>query len=156
MTETYDGYLIHLAEQQLEKEKEGLKPDRGPIDAVWLAIADNKLPDADTAEWARIIARRVKDTVLLDTSFPDERPRRALRALGLFSTVDANYDERRALGLFLEFLDFAIRPDERQSLQTQMLGYMRGIGFYEGLSDKAAKARISRLQVQLRKVPRGG
>ena len=149
MSDEHDGYLISLALQELDKEPDGI-PARGPIDAVWRAAANGSLSDADAAHWTRIIANRVVASVIDNTSFPDERKGRALKAIGMHDRHDPNYDERRALELFLDFHKLATAPDQQETWPVKLLCAMKRAGFYQGLSDKVAKAKIDRLEQSIR------
>ena len=154
MSEEYDGYLIACAENELDKLDCDSNPARGPVDQVWRAVAGGTLPQPDMAEWAKIIAKRVVAQVLDERTIADERPRQALRALGLFGRIDENYREQKMLELFVGFEPLcAIDPENRVSRNTKILNFMRAQGFYGDLSPKLAKARIERL---LQKIPPTG
>lgn len=148
-----EGYLIHLAEAELEKLDAGQPCERGAIDAVWKAAASDRLTLREMASWAKIIARRVFGSVIEKSQIPvredgnvDERDRLALKALGLFGPKDQNYRERQHLELFLSFEDL-VKPSEenRQSRRRKLLRIMRSGGFYADVPDADALKRVDRL-----------
>ena len=150
----YDGYKIYLAERELNELDEGRTSARGPIDDIWRAVASGSLPMPDIAEWARIIAQRVIRDVIDDSSFPDERGGRALKALGIHGVSDANYKERKFLETWLSFEELAIPSPLRIARAAKLLSAMRSAGFYKGVSDRDAKKRIGRLESTIRKTAR--
>lgn len=141
----YDGYLIHLAQSALDR-----KPSlRGPIDAVWRAAADGKLPDADAAHWAQIIGKRVVEQVINHKGPTDGRGDAAVNALGLRGRVDELYDERRALELVLDFLTLA-KPRESSLSWPEKL-YKGMSSHLPGVKKRDAKKRLARLEKSLKK-----
>lgn len=141
----YDGYLIHLAEGALDREP----PQRGPIDAVWRAAADGKLPNADAARWAQIIGKRVVEQVINYNGPTDGRGDAAVYALGLRGRVDELYDERRALELVSDFLKLA-KPRERELSWPDKL-YRSMSSHFPGVKKRDVKKRLARLEKSLKK-----
>lgn len=141
----YDGYLIYLAERALDREPS----QRGPIDAVWRAAADGKLPDADAAHWAKIIGKRVVEQVINYKGPTDGRGDAAVNALGLRGRVDELYDERRALELVSDFLPLAEAIDPPLSWRRRLLKALAP--YFDGVNERDALKRIARLEESLKK-----
>lgn len=141
----YDGYLIHLAESALDQEPS----QRGPIDAVWRAAADGSLPDADAAQWAQIIGKRVVEQVINYKGPTEGRAKAAVDALGLRGRVDELYDARRALEVVRDFLPIAQPSDPPLSWRRRLLKALAP--HFEGVNERDALKRIERLEKSLKK-----
>lgn len=145
-----EGYLIHLAEVELAKldaldRWEGIgpqpEPSRGPIDAVWRAAAKGQLTERELALWCEIIAKRVVAQVIAEADQSvrsdgrkPERAERALRSLGLYDQLDANFDARNHVRLLEQFLPLAKRPAGRvESFDSRITRLMLAAGFYPDL-----------------------
>lgn len=93
----------NLIRTQLDLDKN--IPERKAADAVWRAIYLGILDDRDTLLWARWVAAHVVNFVIDDKSCPEDRPKRALKAIklrGQGGTEDQDDDE-------LDFADTKIR-----------------------------------------------
>lgn len=142
----YDGYLIHLAERALDREKIA----RGPIDTVWRAVADGALSEVDAAEWARIISQRVVQGLLNKGGQKRDRGDAAITALGLDGSPDANYELREKLATLLSFLPYA-HPDVRQKETWEERMY-KGMRLHFPDQKKAnVKKRLARLAATIPK-----
>jgi hypothetical protein len=142
------GYYLMKACQELDRLDEGQVPQRGPIDEIWRRIAEGKLSEAAAAAWALTIAERVVRDVIDDRNPAEERPKRALKALGFFGAIDKNYKERDALEILITFdrLAFNLGLQRRRMTRKKKLTWMRAQGFYEGVPDHAAMQRIDGLE----------
>jgi hypothetical protein len=141
----YDGYMIHLAEGALDQNP----TERGPIDAIWRAAAENKLPTEDAAEWMSIIAKRVVKQVIDFEGPTKERQLAAIAALGLRGTIDKLYDHRRAVELFLDFHPLTRASEPRLSWPETLYRAMRS--HYKGVPKVDAKKRLDNLVKSLKK-----
>jgi hypothetical protein len=141
----YDGYMIHLAEGALDQNP----TERGPIDAIWRAAAENKLPTEDAAEWMSIIAKRVVKQVIDFEGPTKERQLAAIAALGLRGTIDKLYDHRRAVELFLDFHPLTRASEPRLSWPETLYRAMRS--YYKGVPKVDAKKRLDNLVKSLKK-----
>ncbi len=143
-----DGYYLMKACQELDRLDVGQVPQRGPVDEIWRRIAEGELSEAASAAWALTIAERVIRDVVDDRNPPEERGKRALKALGFFGVIDKNYKEREALNQFLAFerLPSKEGPPRRRATRKEKLTWMREQGFYEGVSNRAAMQRIDGLE----------
>ena len=150
--EDEDGYYLMKACAELDRLDKDQVSQRGPIDEIWRRIAEGKMSDAAAAAWALTIAERVIRDVIDDRKPPEERPKRALKALGFFGVIDKNYKEREALEQFCSFDQLASALDLRKgrASRQEKLIWMRSQGFYEGVSDSAAKQRIDGLEEKSR------
>ena len=146
--EDTDSYCLMIACQELDRLDADEKPLRTPIDDIWRRIAQGGLSEAATAAWALTIAERVVRDVINDRNPPEERPKRALKALGFFGVIDKNYKEREALNQFLAFdrLSSKLCPSRSRATREEKLTWMRAQGFYDGVPDSAAKQRIDALE----------
>jgi hypothetical protein len=141
----YDGYMVHLAESALDQDP----TERGPIDAIWRAAAENKLPTEDAAEWMSIIAKRVVKQVI-DFEGPTKgRQLAAIAALGLRGPIDKLYEHRRAVELFLDFHPLAKVAEPRRSWPETLYWAMKS--HYEGVPKVAVKKRLDNLVKSLKK-----
>ena len=70
---------------------------RGPVDTIWRAIHAGVLSDEDTIKWARIVAHDVVKNVIDDKGDPENRPKRALKALQISGIDKKHYIEKIAL-----------------------------------------------------------
>jgi hypothetical protein len=146
--EDEDGHYLIRACQELERLDKDEKSQRGPVDDIWRRIAKGTLSEAAAAAWAFTIADRVVRYVIDDRNPPEERPKRALKAMGLFGVIDKSYEERNALEQFLGFdrLLSKLHRHKRRATRKEKLTWMRARGFYEGVPDKAAMQRIDGLE----------
>jgi len=141
----YDGYMVHLAERALDQ-----KPtERGPIDAIWRAAAEDNLPTEDAAEWMGIIAKRVVREVIEFEGETKERPLAAIAALGLRGKIDKLYEHGRALELFLSFHPLAEGSEPLLSWPEKRYRAMKS--HYEGVLKVDAKKRLDNLEKSLKK-----
>jgi hypothetical protein len=146
--EDEDGHYLIRACQELERLDKDEKSQRGPVDDIWRRIAKGTLSEAAAAAWAFTIADRVVRYVIDDRNPPEERPKRALKAMGFFGVIDKNYDERNAIEQFLVFdlLASKLHRNGRRATRREKLTWMRAQGFYEGVKDNAAMQRIDSLE----------
>lgn len=142
----YDGYMVHLAERALDQNP----TERGPIDAIWRAAAENKLSNEDAAEWMSIIAKRVVKEVIEFKGPTKERPPAAIAALGLRGKIDKLYHHRRALKLFLDFYPLAKASEPRLSRPERLYRAMRS--HYKNVPKADAKQRIDNLEKSVKKL----
>ncbi len=104
-------------------------PERKAADAVWRAIYLGILGDRDTLLWARWVAAHIVNFVIDDKSFPEDRPRRALKAIKLRSqggSEDQDDDElvfaytKIRLIRALEKVDGSISPPSPTDLANEL------------------------------------
>jgi hypothetical protein len=107
----------NLIRTQLDLDKN--IPERKAADAVWRAIYLGILDDRDTLLWTRWVAAHVVNFVIDDKSCPEDRPKRALKAIklrGQGGTEDHDDDEldwadtKICLMRALAKIDSSIRP----------------------------------------------
>lgn len=133
---------------------------RADVDLIWKAIAADLLNDEDTARWARRIAVDIVSNVINDSSSPEDRPKRALRALKIIGPEDKNNDAMSALMWIIETEKYLNALGRIQGLlvdeqyvkfsDNDLLERMRAKGFYSDLSTGNALKRLERL---LEKIP---
>lgn len=148
-----DGYKLHLALEALRTLGSSDGQGWAPIREIWSSIAAGRLCAMDAASWARAIAQRITEDVL--DAEPEERARRALKAIGLVGIQRNDWAERRALKLLLDFEGLAVAPENftgkpiRNGRRKRLLEYMRAHGFYSGCTDMEAMKRIDRLETTI-------
>ena len=143
-----DGHYLMRACQELDRLDDDQLPQRGPIDDIWRRIADGRISQAAASAWAVTIAERIVRDVIDDRNPPEERPKRALKALGFYGAIYKNFNERDALDMFLAFdlLASSLERHGRRPTRAEKLAWMRTQGFYKGVPDSAAMQRIDGLE----------
>jgi len=148
--------LISACEALTSIERDGKRP-RALVDLVWRAIAANILDDADTARWARRIAKDVVANILDDKSF--DRDDRALKALGLFGQGQDYAPVVTAMEQILAFENLAKAQDRLRGevskveplrhRRRRLLTKLRAYGHFQNISDQSALKRIHRILEKL-------
>lgn len=149
-----DEELLFRAREALTAIERDGKRLRARVDLIWRAIAADLLNNADTAKWARRVAKEVVDEVML--SSPEDRPKRALRALNIIGVEDKNLKEAEALKRIFDaekYLNMfgrlhGLLKDEQKVNFTdlEIIERMRAEGLYSKLSNSNALKRLARLR----------
>lgn len=138
---TDDGYLFSCALGALNTLGNSGSDGWSQIREFWEALAREQIDDEDAARWAQEIAKRVVDNVL--DADPLDRPRQALKALGLVGIEQDHRKEREYILMFEEFRSIAEQSSEGFKLSRRDFAQrMLNGGYFEGLEVEQAMHRI--------------
>ena len=149
-----DEELLFKAREALTAIERDGKRLRARVDLIWRAIAADLLNNMDTARWARRVAKEVVDEVMLTS--PEDRPKRALRALNIIGVEDKNlkesdalkriFDAEKHLNMLGRLRGFLKDGQSVNLTGLEIIERMRAEGFYSRISDSNALKRLDRLR----------
>jgi len=143
-----DGLLLSRALSTLRAVGSSAGDGWAPVRAFWKALAEGDVDELDAARWAREIAERVVMTVL--DAEPQDRPRRALSALGLIGVERDHWREREYIRMYEDFRTLAQKDGRKFSLSRRQLAeQMLNNGLFDGLSVQQAVDAIDHIKVTL-------
>ena len=140
-----DGYFLHRALSDLRHVAAGTGDGWSTIRQFWEALAEGNVDDLSAAQWAQEIAKRIVHDVL--PAPPQERPKRAMAALGFFGAERIHQKEREYLQMWAEFGEL-VDKDKRHSAPTRRkrAREMLSSGFFEGYSEQQAMKAIEYIE----------
>jgi hypothetical protein len=140
-----DGYLLYRALSDLRHVAAGTGDGWTTIRQFWEALAGGNVDDLSAAQWAQEIAKRVVRDVL--GAQPQERPKRAMVALGLVGAERIHQREREHLQMLAEFGEL-VDEDTRQLRPTRrtLAKYMLDNGYFKGLKEAQAMKAIEYIE----------
>jgi hypothetical protein len=140
-----DGYFLHRALSDLEHVATSTGDGWSTIREFWEALAEGNVDDLLAAQWAQEIAKRVVRDVL--GAQPQERPKRAMTALGFVGNERIHQKEREHLQIWAEFRDL-VDEDKRHLAPTrrQRARQMLNSGYFEGYSEQQVMKAIDYIE----------
>lgn len=143
-----DGYFLHRALSDLNHVATSKGDGWSTIREFWEALAEGNVDDLLAAQWAEEIAKRVVRDVL--GAQPQERPKRAMAALGFVGPERIHQKEREHLQISAEFGELVdedkrhLTPTRRERART-----MLSSGFFEGYSEQQIMKAIDYIEKNL-------
>ncbi len=143
-----DGYFLYRALSDLGHVAAGTGDGWSTIRKFWEALAEGNVDDLSAAQWGREIAKRVVHDVLCAP--PQERPKRAMAALGLVGAERIHQREREHLQMWAEFREL-VDEDKRQLAPTRRkrARQMLDSGYFEGQSEQQVMKAIEYMEKNL-------
>lgn len=130
---TDDGYLLSRAISALRTLGSSQSEGWDVIREFWEELANGGIDRQDAAYWAEEIAERVVMNVLNAKS--QDRPRKALTALGLHGAAGNHWKERDHVKMREEFGALAKEAGHSfTSTRREVAQRMLNTGYFEGLS----------------------
>lgn len=123
-------------------------PLREETDAVWRAIAKGIMADEDTVLWAQWIASHIVKFVIDDPSEPENRPKRALKAIKLSGSGAKHSPEILEEDLMYAFFQLKnavkkVKGNPQEKLRaTQFAKQLKTMGHYPDLTVKVLADQI--------------
>ena len=136
-----EGYLLSQAISALRTVGSGVGDGWSYIREYWEMLAEGGTDPLDAASWAEEIAKRVVRDVL--KAEPEERPKKALVALGLVGVERGHRKEREYVYLYEDFRLLAKEAGHSSAAtRRQFAQQMLDGGYFEGLSVEQAMNSI--------------
>lgn len=143
-----DGYFLHRALSDLEHVATSTGDGWSTIREFWEALAEGKVDDLSAAQWAQEIAKRIVHDVL--PAPPQQRPKRAMAALGFFGAERIHQKEREYLQMSAEFGELVDREKRHLApTRRQRARQMLNSGHFEGYSEQQVMKAIDYIEKNL-------
>ncbi len=144
-----DGYLLNRAIAALRTLGSSQSEGWDVIREFWEELANGRIDQQDAAYWAQEIAERVVMNVM--SAGPQDRPRKALAAIGLVAVAGDHRKEREYIQMYEEFRALAETEGRRFALtREEFAEQMLERGDFEGLSVEQTKKAIDYIKSTLR------
>ena len=142
-----DGYFLYRALSDLDHVATSAGDGWSTIREFWEALAEGNVDDHSAAQWAQEIAKRVVRDVL--DAQPQERPKRAMAALGLVGTERIHQRERKHLQLHAKFGDLVDEDKHQFPTMRNRAKQMLDSGYFKGYSEEQAMKAIEYIEKTL-------
>ena len=140
-----DGYFLYRALSDLDHVAAGTGDGWSTIREFWEALAKGNVDDLSAAQWAQEIAKRIVHDVL--PAPLQQRPKRAMAALGFVGAERIHQKEREHLQMWAEFREL-VYEDKRKLAPTRRkrARQMLDSGYFEGHSEQQVMKAIEYIQ----------